>query len=635
MHSEPSAVPTSAEVTIIGGGILGLFNALQYAKRGISVVLIDDLQGKKRSFKVGESLLIFSNHFLRTIGELDDFQQRSYPKDGIWFVYGAEHAQSFNEATEFAFQTRTPDNWIGAMENKKLFRSVFYDAQIVRPEAEDLMLETARAHPQIQLIDTALVKDVTFQPDNEPHQVHWQCQRTQQTGSVQTRWVIDCSGRRRVLARKMNHDMPEVHDDFRTTAVWGQFRDLTDEQFDERWSYHYVDQGSTMRDRNTLHLWGEGYWMWLIRLSENRVSVGVTFDHRLAPPGRSYREQFWDIVNRYPLMRDKISPETMLEMRTYKDVQYISDTYVSEQRYGLVGDAASIIDAYYSQGISLALVTSWHIANIVQRDLREEHLDSTYIQRVNRATKQDWLMMRNLVRHKYSAAIKDSRYFILSHLLDAVIISAATAPRWRLARWLVETEGDPSKELPIHKEMRKYLARHLYFSQARPWTLFPPEYIQQAHRHLHKRLAQRAIWRLTHGVIFPQVRAVLRIRAPLPLLHRLFKMRKHKQVIDISAPEVVEPAWIRFKGTEILPIPLLLGGPAMLTLFLVMYFFDWMSTSLYQLASLFRSQKLAESAEPGREAGSSSREATQEMLVQQKSTERELIAPNVLPTTKS
>ena len=80
MHSTPSEVPTSAEVTIIGGGILGLFNALQYAKRGINVVLIDDLQGKKRSFKVGESLLIFSNHFLRTIGELDDFLLRSYPE---------------------------------------------------------------------------------------------------------------------------------------------------------------------------------------------------------------------------------------------------------------------------------------------------------------------------------------------------------------------------------------------------------------------------------------------------------------------------------------------------------------------------------------------------------------------------
>ena len=439
------------------------------------------------------------------------------------------------------------------MENKKLFRSVFHDAQIVRPEAEETMLQTARAHPRIQFIDTALVKDVTFQPDNQPHLVHWQCQHTQQTGSVQTRWVIDCSGRRRLLARKMQHDLPEVHDDFRTTAVWGQFRDLADEQFDERWSYHYVDQGSTLRDRNTLHFWGEGYWMWLIRLSDNRVSVGVTFDHRLTPPGRSYVEQFWDIINRYPLMRDKISPETQLEMRTYKDVQYISDTYVSPQRYGLVGDAASIIDAYYSQGISLALVTSWHIANIVEHDLQHNQLDERYIQRVNRATKQDWLMMRNLVRYKYSAAIKDSRYFILSHLLDAVMISAATEPRWRLARWLVETEGNPSKELLIHKKMRAYLARHLYFSQARPWTLLPPERVQMVHRHLHQQLAQRATWRLTHGIILPPVRAVLRVRAPIPLLHKLFNLRKKTQIVDISAPEVVEPAWIRFKGTEILP----------------------------------------------------------------------------------
>src|SRR5438105_10152192 len=79
------------EVAIIGAGIVGLFNALQFAKRGFTVTIIDDVVGQKRSYKVGESLLVFSNMFLRTIGGLDDFLQReSIPKSGVWFTYGAE-----------------------------------------------------------------------------------------------------------------------------------------------------------------------------------------------------------------------------------------------------------------------------------------------------------------------------------------------------------------------------------------------------------------------------------------------------------------------------------------------------------------------------------------------------------------
>ncbi len=270
----PRPTPTSTEVTVIGAGMLGLFNALQYAKRGIHVVLIDNLVGKKRSYKVGESLLIFTNPFLRTIGELDDFLGNSFPKDGVWFTYGTENAENFEDSTEWGFQTKLPQRWYDAMENKKLFRSMFYDAQIVRPEAEDLMLEAARAHPLIQLLDTALVKDVVIK-DADLHEVLWECQQTHASGTLLSHWVIDCGGRRRLLAKKYGHDVADVKDDFKTTAVWGQFDHFSDDLFDQRWAYQYREKGTTLRDRNTLHFWGDGYWMWLIRLAGERVSVNL------------------------------------------------------------------------------------------------------------------------------------------------------------------------------------------------------------------------------------------------------------------------------------------------------------------------------------------------------------------------
>jgi 2-polyprenyl-6-methoxyphenol hydroxylase-like FAD-dependent oxidoreductase len=576
IQSEAEIVQQSSPVTIIGAGILGLMNAMQYAKRGIDVVLIDDVVGQKRSYKVGESLLIFTNPFLRTIGDLDDFLQNSFAKHGVLFVYGAENKTDFESATEWGFQTKLPDRWYAAMPNKKLFRSVFFDAQMVRPEAEDLLLQSVRNHPKITFLDTALVKDVTVSEDETPNTVYWECQHSKRKGVVQTKWIIDCSGRRRYLVKKFNHDIPEVHTDgFKTTAVWAQFANFTDELFDERWTYNYPDAGHTLRDRNTLHFWGIGYWMWLIRLSGDRVSVGVTFESHFAPEGKNYKEQFWNIINRYPLMRDKISEETMLEMRTYKDVQYMTDTFISPKRYVIVGDAASIIDAYYSQGISLALVTSWHAANIIQDELETGKMDRDYLNHVNRATVQDWYMMRHMVRGKFTPAIQDSRFFLLSHILDFTIFTAIGIPRYRLTRWLAETGGDPKAEQPVHTWIRHYLRTRLYLSQTRPWGWLSPEFVQNLQRRWQERLTERALWRLENGVEVKQIKAIVRVNAALPLIGRLFSSKKK---VDISPTEFHEPAWLRLRGTELNPIPLSMGGPVYLMLFMGMYFYDMCDT---------------------------------------------------------
>ena len=576
--------PSSAEITIVGAGILGLINALQYAKRGIPVVLIDDLAGKKRSYKVGESLLIFSNAFLRTIGELDDFLVHAFPKNGVWFLYGAEGATDFSQTTEWAYQTTLPPRWSDAMANKTFFRSLFYDAQMVRPEAEDLLIETVRKYPLITFLDTSLVKDVILGENDDLHEVHWESQQTHETGIVHSRWVLDCSGRRRLLAKKFQHDIPDIRDDFRTTAVWGQFGQFSDALFDERWEYQYPDGGSTLRDRNTCHFWSNGAWIWLIRLTGDRVSIGVTFDQRTPPEGRSYKEQFWNVINRYPLLRDKISKETQLEMRTYKDVQYMTDTFVSPRRYGMVGDAASIIDAYYSQGISLAFASSWHIANIVQEDLQSGQLDTDYIRQVNRATVQDWRMMRNMVRTKFSPAITDSRFFLLSHLLDFTIFACVAGPRYRLTKWLAETGGESSKETAFHKRQRQYLHQRLYFSQTPPWHWLPAVTIQKVQRHWQEKLAQRAIWRIEHENALPPLTAIVRVSSFIPLIRKL--MFGHKAKIDISPNEIVEPAWVRIKGTETQPFPTYVGGIAQLNLFLSLYFWDWVDTGRRKL--LFR-----------------------------------------------
>lgn len=167
--------PMRADVCIIGAGIVGLFNALQYAKRGLSVVLIDHLTERgMASYKVGESLLVYANAFLRTIGELDDELTRSRGKLGFWMAYGMEHRTTFgDDINEWGFQARLPQRWLDAIPDRMFARTMFGDVQIVRPDIEAAMRATVRRHHQITFIDTGHVRDVQLGDGAADHLISW------------------------------------------------------------------------------------------------------------------------------------------------------------------------------------------------------------------------------------------------------------------------------------------------------------------------------------------------------------------------------------------------------------------------------------------------------------------------------
>jgi 2-polyprenyl-6-methoxyphenol hydroxylase-like FAD-dependent oxidoreductase len=450
-----------ADVCVIGAGIVGLHNALQYARRGFSVVIIDELTERgKSAYKVGESLLIYSNAFLRTIGGLDRELSESFEKRGVWFTYGLEGKEEFDaDVSEWGFQHAIPERWKDAIEDKKFQRTMFGDCQIVRPEIEAVLRDRLKQFEKITLIDRGLVRDVelgTTPGKDSDHVLTWRSKDDSTGGTVRTRWLIDCSGRARLLVKRFGHDVP-LADDFSTSSVWGQFSGCTDAFFDERWNFEFPDGYVVRRDLDTVHLWGDGYWVWLIRLAKDRISVGVSMHRTRIDLDRNLRNAFWQIIRRYPML-NWLQQENVLDFQAYRDVQYVSDTYVSPDRYIIVGDASSIIDAYYSQGISLSLSTSWHGANIAERDLREGVLDTAYIRHVNKAVLADWRIMRSMVKSKYGPAVADSRFFILDHWIDYLVIGAATGSRWGISRWLSQTDGYPGNETPDLAGLR---VRHL------------------------------------------------------------------------------------------------------------------------------------------------------------------------------
>jgi 2-polyprenyl-6-methoxyphenol hydroxylase-like FAD-dependent oxidoreductase len=574
-----TVVPLRADVCVAGAGLVGLYNALQYARRGFSVVLVDELTSRQQaSYKVGESLLVFANAFLRTVGDLDDVLGASFEKQGFWMAYNMEGRTAFDDSvSEWGFLATLPERWRAEVTDQKLVRAMAGDVQIVRPEIEAALRERVRAHPSITFLDCGLAREVDLGEGDADHRIGWRSRSGADSGEIAARWLIDCSGRARWLARRFGHDIP-LTDGFRTSAVWGQFRGCTDDIFDQVWNYRFPDGQRIRRDLDTVHLWGDGYWIWLIRLTGQRISVGVTFDRERAPEDASLRELFWKVIGRYPLL-DFLTEDDVLEFRAYRDVQYLTDTYVSAKRYALAGDAASIIDAFYSQGLSLSLSTSWHTANIAERDLRDGVLDTGYVDRVNRASQADWRLMRCMVRHKYGRALQDSRFFVFDHFLDYLILAGTILTRYRISRWLVGTGGRTDAETPAQQRLRKGLERQLFLSQSAPWHRFDPLTFARLIEAWHCGNARRARWRLDHGVRLRPAKAVLRADAAIPAVWRLPFLNRRRRP-DLTPPVVKEPRFMRVRGTEYRPPLLAMAGAVVLMVNLACLTFDIADTAL-------------------------------------------------------
>ena len=533
----------AADVCVIGAGIIGLHSALQFAKRGLDVVVVDEqTERAAASYKVGESLLNFSNTFLRSICDLDEELSASFEKRGVWFVQGMEGKQSFDDATEWAFQSKLPPKWQESILSHRFGRSLFQDVQIVRPEIEAAIRERVHAHDRITVLNSGRVHDVDLgDGEGRDHTIFWRSRDRRQEGSVLARWIMDCSGRARFLAKRFGHSVP-LDDGFDTSAVWGQFSGCTDEAFDG-WEFTFPDGEVTRRDYDTVHLWGDGYWIWVIRLSGDRISVGVSAHKRIAPSGCNLREVFWDIVRRYPGL-DFLSEDTELDFGAYRTVQHISDTYVSPKRYAIAGDAASIIDAYYSLGMSLAFVSSWHSANILERDIKEGVLDTDYIDHVNEATLADWLLVRGMVKHKFSRAMSDNRFFILDHLLDYVVFALALPARHSITTWLTGTVGgDTSLETPELAKVRKVLQQRLFLCQSMPFSILGAQRVVKRFDKARETIAANAAWRREEGIEPVGLTAIMRPHAPLPLMWRLPFAQLRGRRARLSGPSLL-PSWM-------------------------------------------------------------------------------------------
>lgn len=300
----------STTVLVLGGGPAGGAAALELAQAGCSVVLLE--RQAKPGWKIGESLPPEASVHLRRLRLWDDFRNGGHrPCYGIVSCWGS------STPVEVDF-LRNPygNGW-----------------QLDRARFEQDLLQAAR-NAGCQLVLGTEVREVQFQTDK------WLIETT--TGSFQADWLLDCTGRKGILAAQ---------------GLAGSFEPLQD------YVSLYCLVESADRNDHDARTYVESYptgWAYSALMPNGTRIVAFLTDGDLIPAGTSPADWMREWIKEGPQI------QRLLKEHAYQpieDVHVISATSGRYQKFTgpqwiLVGDAAMTFDPLSGWGSTKAIVSA-------------------------------------------------------------------------------------------------------------------------------------------------------------------------------------------------------------------------------------------------------------------------------------
>lgn len=424
------------DAVIMGGGAAGLTLALQLkqARPEISMLVIEREQHPvpEAAHKVGESTVEIAGHYLREVlGLREHLESQQLHKFGIRMFFTAAGNEDITRRTEVGGEFMPPyevgsfqlDR--GRLENHLAADLIKRGVDVVYGKAEDAELRPGDSHL------------VTIAPHDG------------ETRQVEARWVLDATGRYSLLKRKLGLSREVEH---RAGAVWfriGHPIDIDDWSDDPAW-HGRISSGR--RELSTNHLMGPGYWVWLIRLASDAISIGIVADPTLHPFERMNRfDRALEWLREYEPQCARVVEEHRDKLQDFKVLRnypYGVEQVYSADRWALTGEAGLFLDPFYSPGFDMIAISNGLITDLVTRDLAGE--DITELTAVHNQT---YLMIGEgwfkIYTHQYPLMGN-------ARVMQAKIISD-TAIYW--AVWALFYFQDKIRRLVDHLSLLEDLAR--------------------------------------------------------------------------------------------------------------------------------------------------------------------------------
>ena len=354
MDSHAGAIEsgTGFDVAIVGGAFAGAATALMLRRTSpdLRVLIVE----AKSAFdkKVGESAIELSSWFLTQVLGLDrHLALEQLPKYGQRFWFNNDRVAGLADASELGnrYQTRVPSYHVdrSVLDEHVLDLAVAAGARLLRParvmEAE--LREGDRSTLRVESPAGPL--------------------------ELTARWIIDATGRRAWLARKLGHLVPMP--EHPTRAVWARYRGVKD--LDASWLPGRADGRGVICSRglSTNHLTGPGWWVWVIPLPGGEVSVGVVWDERIfgLPAGETIGQRFETFMRSFPAGRELMERAVRLDddLHALNALPYRVRRVMGDG-WAMVGDAAGFIDPFYSPGLDWGSLTVSRTSALVAKACR-------------------------------------------------------------------------------------------------------------------------------------------------------------------------------------------------------------------------------------------------------------------------
>jgi len=348
------------DVVISGGGLAGLTLALQI-KKSLSASRIVVLEKRKdpaptATHKVGESLSELGAYYLREVLNFkDNLVACQLRKFGFRFFLTPEYAGDITRRVEVGSKIFNP----------------FPSHQVDRGKLENDLVKAAIEN-EIDIVLGAKVTSVEL--SKKGHQICFETNTVEH--STTAKWFVDATGRNSFLRRKLNLEKELDHN---INAAWFRFDaniDIDDWSDDLNWR-EFVAPG--LRRLATNHLMGEGYWVWIIPLVDDRTSIGIVADPRYHAfdTFNSFEKAMNWLKTYEPLAASMLEEhrETVMDFKVMKNFAYDTRQFYSSDKWAVTGEAGAFLDPLYSPGSDFIGLSNTWISDLIIRDLDDEDIN--------------------------------------------------------------------------------------------------------------------------------------------------------------------------------------------------------------------------------------------------------------------